>query len=47
VLDDDDLLGSEEVLADDDRADRVVGRQAASVADDVGRHGRRRSVAKG
>ena len=36
VLDDDDLLGAEEVLADDQRADRVVGREAAGVADDVG-----------
>ena len=36
VLDDDDLLGAEETLADDQRADRVVGREAAGVADDVG-----------
>ena len=36
VGDDDDLVGAEELLADDERADRVVGREAAGVADDVG-----------
>jgi hypothetical protein len=36
VLDDDDLLGAEQVLTDDQGADRVVGREAAGVADDVG-----------
>ena len=35
VLDDDDLPGPEEVLADDQRADGVVGGEAAGVADDV------------
>ena len=36
VLDDDHLLGAEELLADDQRADRVVGREPARVPDDVG-----------
>ena len=36
MLDDDDLLGPEELLADDERADRVVGREATRVPDDVG-----------
>ena len=35
VLDDDHLLGAEQLLADDQRADRVVGGEAAGVADDV------------
>ena len=35
VLDDDHLLGPEELLADDERADRVIGREAAGVPDDV------------
>ena len=36
VADDDDLVGAEQLLADDQRADRVLGREAAGVADDVG-----------
>ena len=35
VLDDDDLVGPEQLLADDERADRVVGRKTTGVADDV------------
>ena len=36
VADDDDLLGAQELLADDQRADRVVGRDPARIPDDVG-----------
>ena len=36
VADDEDLVGPEQLLADDERADRVVGGEAAGVADDVG-----------
>ena len=36
VLDDDDLLGAEQLQAHDERADDVVGHEAAGVADDVG-----------
>lgn len=36
VFDDDDLLGSEEVLADHERSDRVIRSQATRVPDDVG-----------
>jgi hypothetical protein len=32
VPDDEDLLGAEEVVGDDERADRVVARQAAGIA---------------
>ena len=35
VPDDDDLLGAQEVLADDERADGVVTGEPAGVADDV------------
>ena len=36
VLHDDDLIGAEQMLADDKRADRVIGGEAAGVPDDVG-----------
>jgi hypothetical protein len=58
MLDDNDLLGAKKLLADDKRADRVVGSEPAGIADNVGRgrsgwelHGvadplRRRSLAQ-
>ena len=36
VADDDDLVGPEQLLADDQRADDVVRGETAGVADDVG-----------
>lgn len=36
VLDDDDLLGAEELLDDDERAGRIVSGQTTGAADDVG-----------
>ena len=36
VADNEDLVRSEELLADDERADRVVAREPARVSDDVG-----------
>ena len=36
VIDDDELLGAEQVMRDDQRAERVFGGDASGVADDVG-----------
>ena len=36
MLDDDDLVRAEQLLAHDQRADHVVGHEPAGVADDVG-----------